>query len=219
MGWLITFAVVFALAILPLGVDVRYDTDGIRVKIVFGVIKLTVFPIPSWLKRKKKAKKPKPQAEKTEETAIKEEPSEPGKIEPDKEEKPKAKKGSLMDFLPLVKLAVSFLGDFRRKLRIRRLELTLIMAGGDPCDLAVNYGRTWAAAENLTAVLERAFVIKKRDIQVGCDFTADSTMVVFHGDIIITLGHLIALAVVYGIRALRIILKIKKNRNKAVQTK
>lgn len=220
MGWLITFAVLFALAILPLGVDVRYDSGGVRARIVFGFIKLTVFPIPSWMKRKKKkAEKPKQQTEKEEKTEIKEETGDPVKNEPAKEEKPKAKKGSLLDFLPLVKLAVNFLGDFRRKLRIRHLQLTLIMAGDDPCDLAVNYGRTWAAAENLTAVLERVFVIKKRNIQVGCDFAADSTQVVFHADIIITLGHLIALAVVYGIRALIILLKIKKKRNKAVQTK
>lgn len=205
MGWLITFAILFALAIMPLGVDVRYDTGGVRVKLVLGFIKLTVFPIPSWMKRKKK----KP-AEPEYREEKKEEP---------KPEKPKAKKGSLLDFLPLVRLAVNFLGDFRRKLRFRHMELNLIMAGDDPCDLAVNYGRAWAAAENLITVLERAFVIKKREIHVGCDFTAESTMVVFRGDIIITLGHIIALAVVYGIRALKILLKIKKKRNKAVQTK
>lgn len=208
MGWLITFAILFALAIMPLGVDVRYDTGGVRVKLVLGFLKLTVFPIPSWMKRKKK----KPQQ------PAKPAPQEEKKPEP-KPEKPKAKKGSLLDFLPLVKLAVNFLGDFRRKLRLRHLELNLIMAGDDPCDLAVNYGRAWAAAENLITVFERAFVIKKREIHVGCDFTAESTMVVFHGDIIITLGHIVALAVVYGVRALKIFLIIKKKRNKAVQTK
>lgn len=211
MGWLITFAILFALAVMPLGVDVRYDTGGVRVKLVLGFLKLTVFPIPSWMKRKKKTKKEPQQSDKSA-------PREEKKPEP-KPEKPKAKKGSLLDFLPLVKLAVNFLGDFRRKLRLRHLELNLIMAGDDPCDLAVNYGRAWAAAENLITVLERAFVIKKREIHVGCDFTAESTMVVFHGDIIITLGHIVALAVVYGIRALKILLKIKKKRNKAVQTK
>lgn len=212
MGWLITFGILFALAVLPLGVDVRYDSGGLRARIIFGFIKLTVFPIPSWMKRKKKRTE-KPTQQTPEE--VKDEKPE----EPPKPEKPKVKKGSLMDFLPLVKLGVNFLGDFRRKLRVRRLQLILIMAGDDPCDLAVNYGRTQAAADNLIAVLERVFVIKKRSVQVGCDFTADSTQVVFCADIIITLGHLIALAVVYGIRALKAFLKIKKKRNKAVQAK
>lgn len=60
----------------------------------------------------------------------------------------------------MVKVALNFLGDFRRKLRVNRLELKLILAGGDPCDLAVNYGRAWTAVGNLMPQLERLFVIK-----------------------------------------------------------
>ena len=78
-----------------------------------------------------------------------------------KEKKPKAEKGgSLLDFLPLVKIALDFLGDFRRKLRLDNLYLRLILAGSDPCDLAVNYGRAWAALGNLMPQLEKWFVIK-----------------------------------------------------------
>ena len=80
--------------------------------------------------------------------------------------------------------------------------MRLILAGDDPCDLAVNYGRIWAAVGNLMPQLERLFVIKKRDIQVECDFTASETCVVAHLDITITLGRLLALALVYGVRVL-----------------
>ena len=79
--------------------------------------------------------------------------------------KPEAKKkkgGSLQDFLPVLDRVLDFLSAFRRKLRIKHLELTLILGGGDPCDLAINYGRGWAALGNLVPLLDQAFVIKNR---------------------------------------------------------
>ena len=134
-----------------------------------------------------------------------------GTAENKKDEK-KEKGGSLLDFLPLVRVALDLLGDFRRKLRLDRLELKLIMAADDPCDLAINYGRAWAALGNLFPLLERAFVIKKRDIEVECDFTVSETLIIARLDITITLGRIIALVVRYGIRALREYLKIMKLR-------
>ena len=104
------------------------------------------------------------------------------------------------------------LGAFRRKLRVNVLELKLIMAGNDPCDLAVNYGKAWAALGNLLPRLERVLVIKKRDLEVECDFTSNETLVTARLDLTITLGRLLALGVVYGIRALITFLKIKKKR-------
>ena len=201
MGWLIAFAILFLLAILPLGASVKYDADGPLVKIVAGPIRFTVFP----MKKKDKPKKEKKVSPK----------SSSGKAASQNEDKAAEKKeqgGSLLDFLPLVQVALDLLGDFRRKLRLNRLELKLIMAGDDPCDLAVNYGRTWAAVGNLFPMLERAFVIKKRDIEVECDFTASETLVIARLDITITLGRIIALAVRYGIRGLREYLNIMKLR-------
>ena len=118
----------------------------------------------------------------------------------------------MRDFLPLVKVALNFLGAFRRKLRVNRLELKLILAGGDPCDLAVNYGRAWAAVGNLMPRLERLFVIKKRDVEVECDFTASETLVIARLDLTVTLGRLLGLAIVYGVRALKEFLTLQKKR-------
>ena len=60
--------------------------------------------------------------------------------------------------------------------------------------------------------LSRAFVIKKRDIQVACDFAQDKTRVVFAMDLTITLGRLLSLAVGYGIRIVKQFLNMKKNK-------
>ncbi len=214
MGWLITLGILVLLAVLPLGVSVNYDSDGPLVKIIAGPIRLTVFPRRSKQKKepKKEEKKPDPeQAKKAAEEAALPKPPQPPK--PVKEKKPKEKKcGSLTDFIPFVRLGLNFLGDFRRKLRLNNLELKLVLASPDPCDLAVNYGKTWAAVGNLMPALERWFVIKKRNVEVECDFTASQTLVTARLDISITLGRLISLIAVYGVRALKEFLNFKKKR-------
>lgn len=208
MGWLIALAVLVLLAALPLGVSVKYDSGGPLVRLLAGPGKLTLYPRPK--------KKPKPEKKAPEKPAKPEKPKqeEPKPPQPPKEEasKPKEKGGRALDFLPLVKTALDLLGDFRRKLRVKNLELKLILAGNDPCDLAVNYGRANAAMGNLLPQLERLFVIKKRDIQVECDFTASETLVIARLDVTITLGRLLSLGVRYGLRALKEFLMIKKKR-------
>ena len=206
MGIWITAAFLLALAILPLGIRVRYNEAGFLLRVIAGPVKITVFPRKKKPK-KQKAKQKKQNAEKSpESTDSGDNPPQPPKPLPE----PREKGGSLTRFLPLVRLGLKFLGDFRRKLRVDNLCLRLILAGDDPCDLAVNYGRVWAAASNLMPQLERLFVIKKRDIRVECDFTAEEISVIAHVDITITLGRLLTLAVVYGIRVLFEFLSMKR---------
>ena len=206
MGIWIAGAILLALAVLPLGVRIRYNDAGFVLKVIAGPLKITV--IPGRKKPKKqKVKQKKQKAVQTAKSAGSEErPPQPPKAQPEQKERG----GSLTRFLPLVKLGLKFLGDFRRKLRLDNLYLRLILAGDDPCDLAVNYGRIWAAVGNLMPQLERLFVVKKRDIQVECDFTATELCVVAHLDITITLGRLLVLALYYGIRILFEFLSIKR---------
>ena len=117
-----------------------------------------------------------------------------------------------MDFLPLVHVALDFLNGFRKKLRVNRLEMKLIMAGADPCDLAVNYGKAWTALGNITPYLDRVFVIKKRDLDVECDFEADKTLIFARLDLTITLGRLLGLVVCAAVRALIELIKIMNKR-------
>ncbi len=210
MGGWITLGVLVLLALLPLGVSINYDSGGPLVKVLLGPIRLSVYPRPG-----KKKKEPKKETPKQQQALQKqaEEASLPKPPQPSRKEAPKEKKGgSLTDFIPFVKLGIRFLGSFRRKLRLNNLELKLILASSDPCDLAVNYGRTWAAVGNLLAAMERWFVIKKRNVEVECDFTASETLVTARLDISITLGRLLSLAAVYGVRAVKEFLNLKKKR-------
>ena len=202
MGWWITLGILTLLAIVPVGVRVCYDAEGPLVKLVLGPVKLTLFPRPKKDQKPEKEKKEKQSKRKAKKTA--EEANLPKPPQPPAEKKPKGKKGgSLKDFLPFVKLAFDFLGDFRRKLRMNELYLRLILASSDPCDLAVNYGKTWTAVGNFLPALERWFVIQKRDVEVECDFTASETKVIARLEITMTLGRLLSLAAVYAVRGLK----------------
>ena len=204
MGWLIALAVLVLLAILPLGASVLYDEDGPRVRIVAGPLKIQVFPL------KKKPKKNKPKAEKPKKDQKSKKAAPEGE-KPEPFPKPKTG-GSWTDFLPLVRVALDLLNDLRRKLRVDHLKLHLTMAGDDPCDLAVNYGRMNASLATLIAQLERFLVIKKRDVHIDCDFAASETVILARLDLTITLGRILSIAAVYGVRALTTFLKIKKQR-------
>lgn len=208
MGWIIALGIFLLLAAVPLGASVRYDADGIRVRVIAGFLRFTVIPLPQ------KKKKP-PKKAKVAEAQPASQPS-PQSSPPPKEPAPKTaekkKGGSWRDFIPLVRTGLDFLNQFRRKLRVNNLQLKLILAGDDPCDLAVNYGRAWAALGNLLPLLEKALVIKKRDCEVECDFTAEETLVTAQMDVTIRLGQMLSMAVVYGIRIIKELLVLKKKR-------
>lgn len=225
MGWWIALGIIVLLAVLPLGVSVCYDAAGALVRLVVGPLKITLFPRS---KKEKKPKKEKKTGQKKKSPQKKNSPQKPetkpgepvkNKAESVSSQQPTAGKqetkqsgGPITDFLPLVKILLEMLGAFRRRLRLNLLELKIVMAADDPCDLAVNYGRAWAAVGNLMPQLEKVFVIQKRNIDVECDFEADKTLVTARLDLTITLGRILATVVVYGIRLLVEFLKINKKR-------
>lgn len=196
MGWYIALGILVLLAIMPVGVSLIYQEDGLVLSLLLGTVKIKLYPKSKKEKPEKKDKKEKKQT----------------KTASAGEKKPEQKKkgGKLSDFLPLVDVALGFLGSLRRKLRVKRLELDLILAADDPCDLALNYGKAWAAVGNIMPLLEQMFVIKKRNVQVQCDFTADTTRITARLDVTITVGRVIGLAAKYGVLALREYFKLKK---------
>ena len=202
MGWIIAIGVLVLLAVLPLGVSAEYDSDGPRVRLIAGPVKLQVFPL-------KKQKKPQKKKEKKQASTKKQAAP----------VKPKQKQGgSLKDFLPLVRIILDFMSDFRRKLRVDILEMNLVLAGGDPCDLAINYGKACAALGNLWPRLEELFVIKKRDVKVQCDFEGDKTLITARLDLTITLGRVFSVGFRYGYRAIKELIKILNKRKGGATT-
>ena len=158
MGWLIALGILILIGFIRVGVLVRYDADGPLLRLILGPVKLTLVPA----KKKKPKKDEKHIHGKDKKKPKKAAPEQPGKLPTDPPPAPKPKKksgGPITDFLPLVKVALDFVGEFFTRLRFKDLHLKLILAGDDPCDLAMNYARAWEALGNLAPKLDNALNI------------------------------------------------------------
>ena len=178
MWWIIPLvivAVVAGLAALPIGLRVIYDKDGLTAKLLvcFFSYKLNITEIneKSFERRMKTKKK------------MEENPDyHPPIIHPD---------GTLREFFPLLDLYLQLLFNKKYKLRVNLLEMKLTMANDDPFDLAMNYGKAQMIIAGLLPQLERIFNIKKKKIDVACDFFAEETMLYARADLRMPLARLL----------------------------
>lgn len=177
MGWIIALGVLTLLALMPIGVNVLYAQKGLFLTLALGPVRIQAFP------RKGKRKDGHSDSEKAR-----------------KEKSSDKKGGSLRDFLPLVETGLSFLKGFFRPFQIKKMDVDLVLAGSDPCDLAVNYGKTWAAVGNLIPLLDKLFVIKKRNVNVACDFEEEKSRIYVSVKARIAFGLLLVLVPRYGLK-------------------
>lgn len=189
-GWLIALGVVLiVLALIPL-IPVRlnliYNEEGLNYKLFCGLLKIK----PEWLESEE-GLKPRLQRD--------------AKVITKKAKAAATEKdgGDLSQFWPFLEALGKFLNDLRKKLRVKKMELYWILGGEDPCELAISYGKAWAAVGNVLPLLERIFVIKKRDVQVFCDFMSPKTKVYLRLRITMPLFRLVSLLVQYGVPAYR----------------
>lgn len=189
MGWLIFFLFLVLFLLLPLKLFIRYQ-DNLRVWLSFGPVSINLYP----------KKRP----------ATKKRVSQKNENFESHEEVKKQKKSDKQTAIAIVQLVLDFLNDFRTKLRIDDLQLQIILADEDPFDLSVNYGRSWIALGGLYPQLERFFVIKKRKIEIGCDYTAEETVINASVDLSITVGRILSLGGYHGFKLLRKYLSIMK---------
>lgn len=198
MGWLIALGVIVLLAIFPLGVSVVYQQSGFMAWVLVGPVRIQAYP-----SKKKGDKNGKTEGKSTQTKDA---------VSKTKESVTEETGGSWKDFLPMVDVVRDFLGDLRRKIRVKYLKMHLTLACDDPCDLAVNYGRMNAAVAGLLAQFDRLFVVRKQDVQINCDFTAEQNTVSARLDLTITVARIVALAARHGVRAFKTYLNIKKQR-------
>lgn len=185
MGWLIGLGAVLLVGLIPIGLHGIYDAKGGRVWLKLGFLSLQMYP-----RQRKAAKKSKSSKSRS------------GKANSAQAGQGKTG-GSSTDFVPIVKIFLEFIKNFRRKLRVNNLELKIILADEDPSDLAIHYGHAWAALGNLMPRLESSLVIYKRNLEVECDFTETKTKVYADVCISITLGRALALLVCHGPRIVK----------------
>ena len=185
MWWLIALAAVLLVGFVPIGLRGIYDSEGPRAWLVIGFISMLIYPKRRNKKVLKKNKNNNPGKKKTTANSG------------------KKSGGNKTEFVPIVKLILEILRDLWKKLQVDLLELKITLGQDDPSDLAINYGRTWSALGNLIPQLERYCNIKKRDVDVACDFTAQQTQIFAQLQVSITVGRAVVLLVRHGFKILK----------------
>ncbi len=153
-------AALFLLLILILWTPVRvraaYDQGDLTVKLRFGPVKLQIFPRPERVE--KPEKKPESQPKKKKE----------------KPEKTKAKINREQIFYALEKLPPIFGRVLKRtgkSIRIEPLKVYVLVAGYDPADTALLYGRLEAALAVGLPALRKAVKVRDEDVRLYVDFS------------------------------------------------
>ena len=205
MTVLVILAVLVLIGCIPVGVDAAYGEGGVLLSAKIGFFRLQILPAkPQKPKKPKKPKQQKPAASPAPSAA----PDTPAaEAAPQKK---LALPGGLNGILRLVNLALSTLGDLRRKLRVEELTLHVTFAGDDPADAALHYGQAWAAVGALIPALDRLFVIKKRDICPILDYNREQMSVDAHLILTITIGRALALGLKAGLGFLKLLNDSKK---------
>lgn len=195
-GWIITLLVVLILLLLGqirVGTVVEYSAHGLLVQVRLGAMRIQVFP---GKKKKKPVLKEKPKPSSTKKTSAK-------------------KKGGrlklVLDFLPLV---LDTVGRFRRKLRVDKLDVELTVGSDDPADAALQYGKANALLGSIWHPLTQALHVKDGHAHVELDFETKSPIIYIFASLSLRVNQGMALAVVFAVNALRILIRTKNKRNK-----
>lgn len=188
---------------IPVGVDARYEEESLALWVKIGAARPQILPPkekkPRHAKKKLRPAKNAHDQKQAEKQAGKKKFTMP--------------KLTLADIRALLELACNTLGELRQKIRVEELTLHVCLGAQDAAKAAMNYGRCWAALGALTPMLERLFVIKKRDIQPILDYNETGTKLTAHLALTITIGRALALALRAGARFVRLWV----NKKKAVQ--
>ena len=173
-GWivlLIILGLLLTVLLTPAGVRFTYDQGEMSLDVRFGPIRRRILP------GKEKPEKPeKPEKEKKPGKKRQKPPKGEKEKKEEKEKPPKAKISREQILYALEKLPPILgraLGGTRRRVRIKPLKVHLLVAGYDPADTAVLYGKLEAALSAGLPVLRRAVRIRDEDIQLFLDFSQE----------------------------------------------
>ncbi len=214
-------AVFWLLGRLRLGALARYDEDGLRVRIIAGPLRLTLFPAKP-RSEEEKARQREKKKRSQEKKARKKARDDAKKREKDAkwrqqhpEEEPEKKGGALLPVAKLLPLVAEAGGALRRRIRVDELTLHLTWASGDAMETALGYGRANAVMGMIWPLVDQNFTVKKHDLGVAVDFTADSPTIMCQAALTMRLGQLVSFALRLGSKFLVILLQSReKNRRR-----
>ena len=221
LGGLLLFLLVLLLLVLllPARVRVMLRQEKFFLWVGLGPFRLRLLP---WKEKKPKKQKksekpeeakpqnrepppsPPPQAERPGEAAR---PA--PQIRKEKESTPVSGGMEKLDIpyiIDLIHLGLSAMGQFRRVLRVDRFLLDCAIATGDAAKTAMAYGAAAAGAGMFLPLLEENLRVRKKDIQVICDFEGTESQIFLE----VQVSALVFQLLIIGIKVLRGFLRLRK---------
>lgn len=221
LGGLLLFLLVLLLLVLllPARVRVMLRQEKFFLWVGLGPFRLRLLP---WKEKKPKKQKksekpeeakpqnrepppsPPPQAERPGEAAR---PA--PQIRKEKESTPVSGGMGKLDIpyiMDLIHLGLSAMGQFRRALRVDRFLLDCAIATGDAAKTAMAYGAAAAGVGMFLPLLEENLRVRKKDIQVICDFEGTESQIFLE----VQVSALVFQLLIIGIKVLRGFLRLRK---------
>lgn len=189
--------------LIPLGVDGGYNGRSLILSVRVGLINIRIFP--------QKPKKPKIKKLKTKKPKVKKAKKQDEEIA--EETKPK-KKLDKKELFRLIKVGLKALGRFRRKLRVNYIRIHYIFATDDPFKTAMGFGASSAAINAIVPLVDRAFVIKERDIGTSFDFLSDRPSFDIWLNMSIQIWEVFYVVIAFGVDFLKLKIKSKRENRK-----
>ena len=191
-GWMVLGCVLLALFLISrirLGGRAEYSAEGFFAWVKIGAFYIRVFP-PAEKKSEKTTKDKKPKENK----------------KPPEEPTGKEKGGGLAKLKDLISLAFDAVGRVLRAIRVDKLYLDFTSAGEDPAAAAMAFGYANAAVGMIFPLLEQNLNIKERRIRTRVDFQQSDPSVYLLAQLSMTVGQLVALGVVVGVKFLKFLI-------------
>ena len=215
---IILLLLILLIFFVPYGIDAGYEEGVLSLRVKAGPFRITLYPkkpLTEKQKAKKRKKKEKAEAKK--------------KAEQEKEGKEKKPKGTdetitvrekrKLDpefLLALLKMALHAIRRFFRSFSVDFFKLHCTVAGSDPYNVAMTYGRLCAAAEELPVLCGGVVRVHRRDVAIGCDFTETRPVIDIRFVLSLQLYKIVHLAVAFLVEYLG--WKWKNHREKKAAT-
>lgn len=221
LGGLLLFLLVLLLLILllPARVRVMLRQEKFFLWVGLGPFRLRLLP---WKEKKpKKQKKPeKPENQNQQKREIPPSPTPQAErhgesagpapqIRKEKESAPVSggmEKPDIPYIMDLIHLGLSAMEQFRRALRVDRFLLDCAIATGDAAKTAMAYGAAAAGVGMFLPLLEENLRVRKKDIQVICDFEGTESQIFLE----VQVSALVFQLLIIGIKVLRGFLRLRK---------
>lgn len=217
---IIIFAVIVFLAIIlliPINIYLDYDGENTKFWVRYGFIKYNILP-----QKSKKEKKPKPKKEKTK---TKEKNS--NKKEKEKSSNPfsgfleENGVGGLIEVLcEVLRIVKDFSSSIRRNLIVKKLSIAVVVGGDDAYQTAMNFGYMCSGVYPVVGGLSALLEFKKLpEIDIKADFDSKQNKANLFFQLSIKPLNILTSAGIYGIKALKLYMKITATNTKTENQK